>query len=259
MELTREVLRSRYNTFSDQALLAASAAGPMPYSPLAWEVIQALLQARRLADRAPTNGSAAPAAASAPTPKPFPAAKAPPTAPTAPTPKAFPAAKAPPTTPSPTPKPVEAAPSTAVSPYLLVSRLGRLRWSADDPLPTLARDIMGVAALMYGVFGLALVIAAFIIRGLAAARGPGVLELGAFSALSLAFGFTTRCPPSPRWWWLATLYCGVSPALALSRIGSATGSRWPQLALGAFVGAIWFVYFARRRWTYGLAPWRRLG
>jgi len=240
MELTREVLRSRYNTFSDQALLAARAVGPEPYSPLAWEVIQALLATRGLSN-GPTNG------------------KAPATAPAAPTPKAFAAAKVPPTTPAPSPKPVEAAPTRAVSPYLLVSRVRRQRWSADDWLPTLARDIMGVAALIYGVFGLAIVIAAFIIRGIAAARGPGVLELGGFSALSLAFGFTTRCPPSPRWWWLATLYCGISPALALSRIGSATASRWPQLALGAFVGVIWFVYFARRRASYGLAPWRWSG
>jgi hypothetical protein len=237
---TKEVLHQRYSAFSDQALLAAKAAGPKPYSPLAWEVIQALVKARGLSDRPSPNGSA------------------PRTAPAAPTPKAFPAAKARPIA---TPEPrepaetAETAPSRAVSAYLLVSRLRRLRWPADDRLPLAARDVMAVAAVIYGAAALVLVVVAFVLRGQAAARAPGVMELLAASVLSLGFADSARRPPSPATWRLAILYCTVSPAFALSQIGTRTAPPWPQLALGAFVGLLWFLYFSRRRATYGLAPW----
>jgi hypothetical protein len=120
----------------------------------------------------------------------------------------------------------------------------------------MARDIMGWAALIYGVFGLALVIAAFVLRGLAAARAPGVIELTAVAAVSLAFGYSVRRPPVPPFWWLAMIYCGASPTLALTRIGGFTAPRWPQVVAGVVVGALWLLYFARRRPMYGLKPWR---
>jgi hypothetical protein len=136
-----------------------------------------------------------------------------------------------------------------------MSRLRRLRWPADERLPLTARDIMAVAAVIYGAAALVLVVVAFVLRGQAAARAPGVLEFLAASVLSLAFADSARRPPSPATWRLAIFYCSVSPAFALAQLGTRTAVPWPQLALGGFVGLLWFVYFSRRRTTYGLTPW----
>jgi hypothetical protein len=230
MELTREVLHKRYSAFSDQALVAARAAGSKNYSPLAWEVIRELIKARGLSLRSlsPVTQPGAPLAGLPPAP-------------------------------ARSSRAAQTVQTVAVSPFLVVSRLRGLRWSADDPLPFVARDVMAVAALIYGLAGLSLVVGAFMNRGAAAAQGAGVLELGAIGLASLAFAGSSRRPPSPSSWWVATLYCSAMPALALARIGSANASRWPQLVLGAFVGVLGLVYFGRRRAAYGLAPWRWLG
>ena len=283
MEITKEVLQQRYSTFSDKALLAAFAAGSGPYSPLAWEVIQEMVAARGLAPasapaaaapppkapspeaaRRPSPGSGTPAAT--PTPKaPFPEAARKPSpgsgAPVAtPTPKAssVKAARGP-ATPAPTPaskaQPLEAAPSESISPYFLVSRPRGLRWSADDQLSLAARDIIAVAALIFGVAGVALVITAFVLRGPAAALEPGVLKLGGVIGASFAFAYSARRPPAPWTWWLAMVYCGISPVLALGQIGTTAIEYGPRLGLEVIVGLLWLLYFARRRATYGLAPW----
>lgn len=218
MELTKEVLQRRYSTFSDQALLAAKAAGPKPYSPLAWEVIETLVAARGL-----TNALVVPA----------------------PTPQARDESP-------------ETADTAAVSPYFLVSRLRGERWPSDEQLPFTARYIIALAALIFGAAGVGVVLAAFTFRGPEAIGAPGVLELAAAAGVSLGFAYSTRRPPTPATWWLATLYCSASAVLAMGQIGTINAPRWPQLGVGAVVGVLWLLYFARRRPTYDLAPWPRL-
>jgi len=232
LELTKELLQRRYSKFSDEALLSAKSAGPGPYSPLAWEVIQELVSARGL------NGHRPPPAAAPAKPR-----SAPPTPP-----RALPTQ----------PPPAEAAPVKVVSPYLLVSRVQGLRWPPDQELPLTARYIIALAALIFGAASVGVVVAAFVFRGQAAAWAPGVQQLAAAAGLSLAFAYSTRRSPSPAMWWFATLYCSASAVLAVGQIGSINAPRWPQLALGGFVGVLWILYFARRRETYGLAPWEWL-
>jgi hypothetical protein len=226
VELTREILQKRYSRFSNEALLAAKAAGPGPYSPLAWEVIQALVAARGLEDRAAEAAAKPAAPAPAPGPKPAPA-PAPPAAPAAP----------------------------SASPYFIASRSLGQRWPADVSLPLTGRYILGVAALVFGIAGGVLVILAFVHRGGAAVFDPGVLKLAAASALSLAFSDSSRRPPSAKHWWFALLYSAVLPPLALGQMGTITTAPVLLIALEIVVALLWLLYFARRRAAYGLKPW----
>jgi hypothetical protein len=228
LELTKEVLQRRYSKFSDEALLTARSAGPGPYSPLAWEVIQELVLARGINGQKPPPAPA-PAKSGSEPPKPIPAQP----------------------TQSP---PAEATPAT-VSPYFFVSRLRGDRWQYEEDLPLTARYIVSLAALIFGAAAVGVVIAAFVFRGQAAARAPGVLELALAAGLSLGFVYSTRRQQSPATWWYATLYCSVSAVLAVGQIGSVYATRWPQLAIGGFVGALWLLYFGRRREAYGMPPW----
>jgi hypothetical protein len=246
LELTKEILHKRYSRFSNEALLAAKAAGPGPYSPLAWEVIQELVAARGLAERA-----AEPEKAPVQAPPP----PAPPKAPTAS--GASQSAPAPPGAP-PSPAQPPSAEGEAVeeiSPYFIASRLQDQRWSADAELPLTARYVLGVAALIFGLAGGALVVLAFVHQGGAAAFDPGALKLAAASALSLAFYDSSRRPPSAKHWWFAMLYSGASAPLALGQFSTATTAPGPMILLEVIVGLLWLLYFARRRGAYRLKPW----
>ena len=221
MDVTKEILQLRYAKFSDAALLAAKAAGAGPYSPLAWEVIQDLIVARGLTERATT----------------------PPAQP-----------QAPPVSPPASVEAVEAAVRPAVSPYLLVSLLRKQRWPVDAELPMTARHVIGLAALIFGIAGSVLVILAVVNRGLAAAFNPDVLKLAAVSAVSIGFAASSRRPPSPWHWWFAMLYSGALPPLALSQMATSSTAPGPLIALEVVVGLLWLLYFARRRTAYGLRP-----
>ena len=225
MDVTKEILQLRYAKFSDEALLAAKAAGSGPYSPLAWQVIQDLVVARGLTERAPT----------------------PPV-----NPQALPAS------PPASVEAVEPASRPAVSPYLLVSRLQKQRWPVDAELPMTARHALSRAALIFGIVGSVLVILAVVNRGLAAAFNHDVLKLGAVSAVSIGFAASSNRPPSPWHWWFAMLYSGALPPLALSQLATASTAPGPLIALEVVVGLLWLLYFARRRTAYGLRPGLKL-
>lgn len=274
---SKDVLRSRYNTFSNEALLAAHAAGPGPYSPLAWEVITELVTARGL------GSAAAPASPPPvrPASVPVPSAKAVPSAPvgpaSAPVPKAPPRPAPPPpvqrldlmpTRPpaaparaAPVPEAAPAspeAPAALPSPYLAISRARRDVWPGDQPLPTTARDILAFAAMVFGVAGVGIILLAVTKRGPAAVLDLRTGELAGTSVLSLVYALTARRPPSAVAWAVAMLYGAVAPTLILAPLGGADMPRWPRYAIGGVVGLLWVIYFARRRGIYGLKPWRWL-
>ena len=284
---SKDVLRNRYNTFSNEALLAAKAAGPKGYSPLAWEVILELVAARGLDSPAAPPVSPARPPVSPPTPASLLPPSAPPARPTPPTPMprldimptrppsgptpAIPAPAGPPVPAAARPRAAPAPPSTAadrpvppaaaaaVSPYLLVSSLRRSPWPSEDPLPTTARDILGFAALIFGVAGVALILLAATKRGLGTLADPATLQLAVATVLSLAYAISVRRPPSKVTWAIAMAYGAVAPVLALAPLGSGGAPQWPRLAAGGVLGLLWLVYFARRRAHYGLTPWGWLG
>jgi hypothetical protein len=238
--MDEESLKQLYSTFTDEALVAAAAAGPDSYHPEAWRVIQELLVARGC-----SKSPGPPESGSLDEP---PKALSEQLLTTRGSSLSEPVRDAPPAA-------IEQGTSTEVSRFFIWSRFVQgKRWPQDQVLPLNGRDFLAVVALLFGLSAvLSLVLRAVVDGPPPADVNPPIFAL--MTVLALSFGVSANRLPSPRTWTLAMLYAGLSPFLVVLLIPAATPFT-PLQACSSLSNALaWLLYFARRRSNYGLPAW----
>jgi hypothetical protein len=216
VEISKESLYAHYNNYSDEALLEAAAAGPEGYSDVAWGVIQELIASRQLTLNAGV-------------PDPLPVL-----------PTLLPGGSE----------------AFSISPYFILSRLLRAqRWPAGRPLPLAGRRFIADLTLYLGGIGALATLIFIVLPTPAGTATPSIATSVFLTALALAFGLSGRRPLTPVTWRFTMLYFGAHPVLATIPLTENGVPEWRHGALAMIGGALWLLYFARRREAYGLPPW----